>query len=301
MSDNGSDTSETIVAPAKPRKAFRPQRRMSSPTLVPSGQPDATDPIIELLQQAAAGKKIQPKDAAPAAQDLPAAQDASAAQDLPAPQDLPEQDLPAQDLPAMQDLPEVPGADLAPDDRSLDALSLLQELAHKELARKDSGDNQKPQTPAAPPDATPPPSPAVADITQLDLGVRDPAPQPATRANAGRKASWLASAALSAILASGVTGLVLLGGIPALNKPPAESAAIPAVPVRPQAPPAQTATAECDPAGLKDPFGQYVFAPPNVFIGKARPMAEMSPTDYGWYSLMSAKARLERHRGGGAC
>jgi hypothetical protein len=226
------------------------------------------------------------------AQDLPAEQDQSIVPDLSAVQEL----FAAQDQIAAQDQPELLETAIEPRDLSLDELSLLQELARKNT-HQNSGDDQTPPTASA--DAMLP-SPAVAGIVpQSDLGVRDATLPPSVRVDAGRKTGWFASAALSAILASSVTALFLLSGIPALNKPPEKSSAVPAGQVRPQAPAVRTAAAECDPTGAKDPFAQFVFSTPDAMAGNTRLAAELSGADYGWYSLMSLKAKLERH--GGPC
>ena len=59
-------------------------------------------------------------------------------------------------------------------------------------------------------------------------------------------------------------------------------------------PSVQTTPTECDLAAWNNPFTAYFLVAPNALGSHVRQAAQLSGEDYGWYSLMSLKARLER-------
>lgn len=198
-----------------------------------------------------------------------------------------------------------PDAVIEPSERSQDTLKLLQELA-----RKTSSFDQTHHTPTAQPDTTLASYLAVVGaIDDLNLADRNVEPEPPARAGAGRKIARFAIAACLAIMAAGMTGLFLWDWtIPSLNNGPRTETEIVAAPPqrpadpevqrRPEIPSVQTTPAECDLAAWNNPFTVYFLVAPNALGSHVRQGAQLSGEDYGWYSLMSLKARLER-RGSG--
>ena len=268
MSDSAIDTSEIVTSPEIRSPVGEPHPRVPSPTLVPSARPSSQDHIIS--QGAAAGTKANSKDAADRAH------------------------KPSIGLQNAQDQPKALDADIGPGDRSQDALKLLQELARKNSASRTLS------TPAAQLDKTLRSYPSiVGKIVELNPAVRNAEPHPPARGDTNRQKARLAIAGYSAILLAGVTGLFLWSRIPAHDSERrSEPYAIPTVQARSDVPSVQTATEECDLAASKNPFATYFLMTPNAHSGNVRQAAELSREDYGWYSLMSLKARLER-RGSG--
>ena len=279
MSDSASDTSEiniTSLETHNPSGESHPL--VPSPTLVPVARPISKDDIYSQLLQAAAGTK-------------------NAAIRAP---------KPSTELENTQDQPKAPDADIGPSYRSQDTLKLLQELA-----RKSSSFDQTHHTPTAQPDTTLASYLAVVGaIDDLNSADRNVEPGPPARGGPGRKIARFAIAACFAILAAGITGLFLWDWtIPALDSEPRtetdvivaappQRSADPEVQSRPDIPSVQTTPAECDLAAWKNPFTTYFLVAPNALGSHVRQAAQMSGEDYGWYSLMSLKARLER-RGSG--
>ena len=289
MSDSASDTPETVISPPETRNRLGLlYPRVSSPTLVPSARPSSSrDHVISLLEQAAAGKKAQSKQAADRAPG------------------------PSTELQNAQNQPQVLEADVGSGDRSQDTLKLLQELARKS-SKDERAPPPTPDTPAARLDTTLPSYLAVVGtIDQLKSADQDAKPQPPARGNTNGKIARVAIAGCSAILAAGMTGLFLWSQvIPAQFRElrsetdvavaePTERSAVAAARARPDTPSVQAAMAECDLAAAKNPFAVYFLVTPNAINSNLRQGANMSGEDYGWYSLMSLKARLERR--GGAC
>ena len=283
MSDSASDTSEIIISSPEARNPFgRPYPRVQSPTLVPSARPSSKDHIISLLQQAAAGTKANPKHAAARVH------------------------KPSIGLQNAQDQPKVLDADIGPGDRSQDTLKLLQELA-----RKSSSDDQTLHTPAAQLDTTLPSYLAVVGmIDELNSADHNAEPQPPARGSTNWQIARFAIAGCSAILVAGMTGLFLWSRIiPTQDTEPrtktdvtvaaqSERSAVPAVQARPDIPSVQTAMAECNLAVSRDPYAAYFLVTQNALGSNVPQTAAPSGENYGWYSLMLLKARLER-RGSG--
>jgi hypothetical protein len=200
----------------------------------------------------------------------------------------------------------------AQDERAQDALKLLQELA-----QKNSGNEQTRPAPAPEPDATLATYLAAVDTVD-DVNAARPLVRPLPPANAklpppahsgaGRRVVRFAIAGCCAVLAAGMTGLFLWSQVvPAPDAaPPAKTEVIAATPAAPSNAPAQaeipssrTALAECDVPVRKDPYADYFLVGENAPGGNVRKTAEPSRGDSGWYSLMAAKARLDRR--GGHC
>ena len=272
MSHSAADTSEinTSLETRDPLAESHPL--VPSPTLVPVARPSSKDDIYDQLMRAASGMK----DAAIRA---------------------PNRSI---ELENTQDLPNTPDADIEPGNRSQDTLRLLQELA-----RKTGSLDQTHHTPAAQPDIT------LASYLEVvgaidDLANRNVEPEPPARTGAGRKIARFAIALCFAVVAAGMTGLFLWDWtIPSLNSGPRpEPAVIVAAPPersadadvqsRPVIPSVETAPAECDLAAMNNPFTTYFLTAPNALGSPGRQAAQLSGEDYGWYSLMSLKARLER-------
>jgi hypothetical protein len=263
MSAGAIDKSETIAtSPEIHDPAGEPQPRVSSPTLVPSERPGSQDHIISQL--IAAGTKANLKDAADRAR------------------------KPSIGREDTQEQPKAQDAEIAPEDRSLDALTLLQELARK------SSDGRT-LTPAAEPDKAPPSPPAIASpIAESNPAVRNAEAQLPARGDANRPKAGFATLGYCAILVAGVTGVFLWSRIPAPDSEPrSEPAASPTSQARSDVPSLQPGPRDCDLAASKDPYATYFMTPPNASGSNAGQAAD-SREGLGWYSLMSLKARLER-------
>jgi hypothetical protein len=280
MSDSASDTAEINITSLETHDPLAEAHPLvPSPTLVPVARPISKDDIYSQLLQAATGTKVAA---------------------IRAPK-------PSIALNDTQDRPKAPDdAVIEPSEQSQDTLKLLQELA-----RKTGGVDQTHHTPTALPDTTLASYLAVVGaVDDLNVPDRNVEPEPPARAGIGRKIAWLAIAAFLAIMAAGMTGLFLWDWtIPSLNNGPrAETDVIVAAPPqrpadaevqrRPEIPSVQTTPAECDLAAWNNPFTVYFQVSPNALGSQVRQGAQPSGADYGWYSLMSLKARMER-RGSG--
>jgi hypothetical protein len=278
MSHSASDTSETNITS---QEAHNPSGEshplVPSPTLVPVARPSSKADIYSQLLQAAAGTK----DAA-----------------IRAPK-------PSIGFENAQDQSKVPDGDSGFSYQSQDTLKLLQELARK------SSFDQTSHTPAAQLDTTLASYLAAVDvIDELNLADHNIKPHPPARGGSSRKTTRFAIAACFAILAAGLSGLFFWSRtIPTYdNEPrietdvtvaaPSQRSSVPEIQSRPDMPPVPRTMAECDLAAWKNPFARYFLVTPNALGSHVRQEAEMSGEDFGWYSLMSLKATLER-RGGG--
>lgn len=289
MSDSASDTSDAVIASPEPRDPIGPAHpHVPSPTLVPSMGPGPKEDFVRRLQEIVAGSKANSKGAAKPAHEASIGLENEQVQP--------------------PDRPQEPDAEIGPDDRSQDALELLQALA-----RKSGSDTGTLLTPAAQLDIPLAPSLPVAGLEdELSLAARDAAPQTPARNSRSRRTPWFAIAGCSAILASGVTGLLLWNGMipahlalrPATDvtvAAPSERPAAPAVQARPDIQSDQTAMAECGLAASKNPYAAYFLVTPNALGSNMGRTAMPSGEDYGFYSMMSLKSRLERHGAGGGC
>ena len=296
MSDSASDTSEITAAPPEAGDPGElPHPLVPSPTLVPAMGSSVRDDFVRRLQQIVGGPKAHSKYEAVRARKPAVEPEDAQDQWHEQPQDQP------------QDQPSAPDAEIderAQEERAQDALKLLQELA-----QKNSGHEQALHAPAPEPDATLASYlAAVGTAGDVNLASPNAEPPPLAQGGAGRRIARFAISGCCAVLAAGMTGLFLWSQIiPAPDAaPPARThvtsaapSAPSSVPVQAEVPPPRTALAECDLPARKDPYADYFLVSANPLGGNGRKTAEPSAGDFGWYSLMAMKAKLERR--GGHC
>jgi hypothetical protein len=202
--------------------------------------------------------------------------------------------------------------DTGPGDRPHDTLTLLEQLAHNSISHDRTQHNPVAQSYTTPSAHVA----AIGVIEQSNSAEQNAKARLPPRRSAIRKIAWFAIAGCYAALVVGGTGSFLwsrisadhgqwrtevVGTVTTPSAPTAvasERSAVAPVQARPDILSVETVMAECILAAWINPFAKYFLVAPNAVTGNVRSAPKPVGVDYGWYTMMSSKARLER-RGSG--